>query len=308
MNKLMQEILFALVFLQENRMVHGDLRPSLIGVPLSPNGNFRLLDRLGIPASPEQVQKMNIDSGKDLYTSPAIFRGVCQDRKQIRHNPFKSDMFSFGLILLEAGILESVQSVFDFEEGIISIDLLVELVERFIDTYPNEYPLQETLMVMLEFSEKLRQEPMKMLETMRELQEADEGEGKSANSFSHANADLLMNKVRITDSGYEFNEADQMLVSNFSRVFNRSRQSAVRNEDISGEEMEKSLLEMMKQRQSRVVERNRDHRPDQEQEKKPEPGLSDSFEQHERRAKEIEVDSLETSHFRQRKRTRPQPE
>lgn len=278
-----------MVFLQENKMVHGDLRPSLVGVPLSPNGNFRLLDRLGIPASPKQIQKMNMETGKDLYTSPAIFRGVLKKRAQIRHNPFKSDMFSLGLVILEAGILESVQNVFDFEGGAIDIDLLVELVERFIDRYPYEYPLQESLMVMLEFSEKLRQEPMRMLETLRELQEIEEDEARSKGSFVQKNTDLMMNKVRVTESGYEFNEADQMLVSNFSRVFNRSHQSVVRNEDISGEEMEKSLLEMMKQRQSKVGERSKQHNTGHLKVEQPGQVLADSFEQNEKRAKEIEV-------------------
>jgi hypothetical protein len=247
MNKLMREILYAMAFLQENKMVHGDLRPSFIGVPLSRNGKFYLLDRLGNPASPEKVQMHNIDSENDLYISPSLFKAILKKKKQIKHDPYKSDIFAFGMILLEAGILESVQSVYNKDKKTINESILVEFVEKFIDKYPDDVILQEGLMIMLEFSEKLRQTPIEMIDSLRQLKESEKEENGMTNSYLNYTADHMMNKVKVTDSGYEYNGADQMNMSSFSRIYNRS---ITGNDEYNSER--KSLMDMMKNKNAKA--------------------------------------------------------
>ena len=89
-------------------MIHADLRPELISVPIKRGQNFQILDRLGDPSPPSQVQLNNFKSGKSLYMSPVIFQSICSRQEKIVHNPFKSDIFGLGMILLEAGLLNSV--------------------------------------------------------------------------------------------------------------------------------------------------------------------------------------------------------
>lgn len=251
MNKLMREVLYGMAFLQDNQMVHADIRPSLISVPLAPTQNFRLLDRLGNPSPPDEVQRMNIQKEENIYTSPAIFKAILKNKKQVRHNPFKSDMFSLGMIVLEAGILDSVQAVYDYEGGSIDETKLVELVERFIDRYPKDFVLQEALMIMLEFSEKLRQTPVKMLNTLRELKEVEIEEGRVELSYINYANDPMMNKLHITDSGYVFKEADHMLISNFSKIHqNKSKLSLMKSQDIAQEDIQRSLVNLIKEKKS----------------------------------------------------------
>ena len=273
-------------YLQENQMVHADLRPSLISVPLSPTQNFRLLDRLGNPSPPDEVQRMNIQNGEKLYTSPAIFKSIMRKKKQVKHNPFKSDMFSLGMIILEAGILESVQDVYNHGKKSIDEAVLVELVEKFIDRYPDDFVLQEGLMIMLEFSEKLRQTPVAMLDTLRELKETEIEEGRADLSFINYVNDPMMKKVKITDSGYEYKEADHMLISNFSRIYqNRSQLSMLKSENIQ-DDIERSLVGMVKSKQSQI---HLKEKPKKEAPKVEDQEILESFERNEERAKKEQV-------------------
>ena len=246
-------MLYGMAFLQENQMVHGDIRPSLIQVPLVPTENFRLLDRLGNSSTPDKIQKINIQAKNWIYTSPALFKGITKNKNPLKHNPFKSDIFSFGMILLEAGTLESVQKVYDLEKKQIDEEELINLVQKFVDRY-SDTVLQEGLMIMLEFSEKLRQDPVKLLNSIRELKEIEVKEGRTENSIIQYTNDHMMNKVRITESGYEFNDArDQMLISNFSRIYNKGGKGVSQEE--TDQEMERSFAEKVKERNSNVIAR-----------------------------------------------------
>lgn len=215
--KLAKEVLYGMSFLQENQMVHADLRPELIGVPIMKDDNFRLLDRLGDPSPPVKVQSNNLKEGKRLYMAPAVFRALSKRRSKVKHNAFKSDVFSLGMIILEAGLLDSVQEVYDSKGKAINETILVEFVEKFIDRYPDDTVLQESLMVMLEFSEKLREDPRKLLSTIRKLraEEVKEGRAKASTLWG---ANETMGQLQITETGYKLKNAEKINYSNFYRL------------------------------------------------------------------------------------------
>lgn len=247
----MKEVLYGMSFLEENQMVHADIRPELIGVPITRNDNFILLDRLGDPSPPNKVQFNNIKNKKNLYTSPAIYKSILKRKTRIRHNPFKSDMFSLGMIILEAGILESVQSVYNRKNKKINESRLVELVEIFIKKYSDNYTLQESLMIMLEFSEKLRQSPTQMLQTIRELKQVEIDEGRAQISYINYANDAMMNQLQFTESGYRLKEMDKINYSNFYKYEKSSNLNLMKSEEISfGDEMRNSLFENVRNKQS----------------------------------------------------------
>lgn len=174
------------------------------------------MDRLVDPDLPSQVQLNNIRSGKDLFMSPVLFYCLRNKVEKIKNNPFKSDVFSLGMVTLQAGLLESVQSVYDFESNDIDEAVIVELVERFIDKYPKDVMLQEMLLIMLEFSEDLRMSPKRLLNLIRELRKDQEEKAgalvdhldipgsDSAQGQSSANRSLVLKvKERLTDREME---------------------------------------------------------------------------------------------------------
>lgn len=40
--------------------------------------------------------------------APVLFKSLALKKKKIKHNPYKSEVFSLGLVILESGILSSV--------------------------------------------------------------------------------------------------------------------------------------------------------------------------------------------------------
>lgn len=250
MLRLLEDCLYALAHLQENNMIHADLRPELIGVPVKNERNFRLLDRLGDPSPPNQVQLNNIKSKRSLYTSPALFRALSNRKRKVKHNPFKSDVFGLGMIILEAGLLQSVQSVYDLENGEIDENSMVDLVQKLFLKYPQNYILQEMLLIMLEFDERPRQEPKKLLKSLRQLKKMKFDSNGSFNINFLVNANESQNPeeslgiFQITENGYQLRESH---IANISYLKGASdipaRVSA--QSDLKG-----SLVEMLKHRTS----------------------------------------------------------
>ena len=60
-------------------------------------GNARILKRDGII-----IQKIR---GSELFMSPIVFKGYRSGKQQIRHNTFKSDVYSLGVCFLYAASL-----------------------------------------------------------------------------------------------------------------------------------------------------------------------------------------------------------
>ena len=109
-------------------MVHGDIRPLYITYD---GYEFKLADRLGDPSSPNQVQINNINNERSLYMSNVLYEKLTKyignfkkvisidnpvGTLKVRHNPYKSDIFSLGLVIVEAGNLTSVQDIYNKRE------------------------------------------------------------------------------------------------------------------------------------------------------------------------------------------------
>lgn len=108
-------------------MIHGDLRPKYVCLETDGQPN-KLADRLGNALSPSRVQIYNIKKGLSLYASPVIFNSIILRKKKIKHNPFRSECFSLGMIILEAGLLRSVQGVYDVAGKVFQLEVLLDLV------------------------------------------------------------------------------------------------------------------------------------------------------------------------------------
>ena len=93
----------ALLFIQTKLKVsHRDIKPQNILV--FPNGVYKLAD-FGEAKEVKISKRLNTLRGTELYMSPALFEGLKRGENDIRHDPFKSDMFSLGFCLLYASTL-----------------------------------------------------------------------------------------------------------------------------------------------------------------------------------------------------------
>jgi hypothetical protein len=93
------QLITTLALMQKNHISHRDIKPQNILVvngqyKLCDFGEIRVLQREGIV-----VQRVR---GTELYMSPILFYGLRNKLYQVRHNTYKSDVFSLGMCLFFA--------------------------------------------------------------------------------------------------------------------------------------------------------------------------------------------------------------
>ena len=104
--------------LQKNHITHRDIKPQNI---LVLNGQYKLCDF-------DETRELEKDGlivqrvrGSELYMSPIIFNGLHHNLIQIKHNTYKSDVFSLGMCLFYAasltyGGVDSIRELNDMNE------------------------------------------------------------------------------------------------------------------------------------------------------------------------------------------------
>ena len=109
-------------FLYENGQGHGDICPETIEMD-SPT-RYRLVEKFGDLSSPHATQELKIHSNQDLHLAPEVFARHLSKVKNAKApvaplSQDKADVFSFGLTLIQAGVDQTVQSVYrpEIQEG-----------------------------------------------------------------------------------------------------------------------------------------------------------------------------------------------
>jgi hypothetical protein len=162
LRNLLVDVLEIVTFLKERKMIHGDIRPEYIMFDNQAQ-IYKLADRLGDPSPPNKVQARNIAKGRKLYLSPQLFHNLVHqargapDFQTIKLNPYLSEGYSLGLVMLEAALLEDVQDCFDMADGKINEAVLGERIEEFSARYlDRDVGLVRAIQDMVEMNEEDR--------------------------------------------------------------------------------------------------------------------------------------------------------
>ena len=88
---ILTQLISTLVSMQNNHITHRDIKPQNVLVingkyKLCDFGEIRVLKRNGLI-----VQRIR---GSELYMSPILFHGLHSNLPQVKHNTYKSDVFS----------------------------------------------------------------------------------------------------------------------------------------------------------------------------------------------------------------------
>lgn len=140
--------------MQSHNIPHGDIRPCYLHS--CENGTFKLGHRMNddIPIAQNQIN--NIVAGKPLYLAPSLFVALKRGNLKVSHNDYKSDVFSLGLCILEAGLVRPIQSIYDDANMQFLEEELECLIEEFAVKYPDNPLLITTVRKMLECKEAAR--------------------------------------------------------------------------------------------------------------------------------------------------------
>ena len=147
---IIDQLIGTLSLLELNHITHRDIKPQNILVfkgiyKLCDFGEIRVLERDGLI-----VQRVR---GSELYMSPILFNGLHKNLIQVKHNTYKSDVFSLGMCLFYA--LSLTYSGVDSIREINDMSIIREILFKFLG---NRYSSNLILFIlsMLEVDEKKR--------------------------------------------------------------------------------------------------------------------------------------------------------
>ena len=121
---IMLQLISTLSFLQKMHITHRDIKPQNILIlnglyKLCDFGDIRVMQREGIV-----VQRVR---GSELYMSPILFAGLRAKVLQVRHNTYRSDVFSLGMCFLLAACLSfngcvEIREVLDMNQKLLILN------------------------------------------------------------------------------------------------------------------------------------------------------------------------------------------
>jgi len=122
------------------------VRPDYIGLREEHNEtmqctNYCLCDRMANPVKADVAQYNHYHQGDNIYMSPKLWRGITRGEKHIEHDGRKSDAWSLGMTVLEAGNGHEVQKIYDKDNKDINERELDENLHQFKNRYGNDNPL-----------------------------------------------------------------------------------------------------------------------------------------------------------------------
>jgi hypothetical protein len=137
---------------QTNNINNIDICPANIYMITKENFKFLISER---NVNPERYQLDKMLRNEDYYLSPKLYVAL-KNRylDNIKHNPIKSDIFAFGLVLLELGIMKSIKPIYDTSS--INKKILESFLKEFEERYQNNPLLYSSLRKILDINEEDR--------------------------------------------------------------------------------------------------------------------------------------------------------
>lgn len=109
---ILKQLVSALAFLQTNNIAHRDIKPQ--NVLIFKNEIYKVADF----GEAKQIEKMETNKqlntlrGTELYMSPLLFNALRTNQNDIKHNSYKSDVFSMGFCIFYASTL-NIRALYD---------------------------------------------------------------------------------------------------------------------------------------------------------------------------------------------------
>ena len=148
--EIMGQIVKTFALLQKNHITHRDIKPQNIMIvngkfKICDFGNARILKREGLV-----FQRIR---GSELYMSPIMFKGYHANKPQVKHNTFKSDVFSLGMCFLLAAALSyeplnTIREIYD-------MNVIKKVMEHYLGQRYSQ-TVKNILIFMLQIEENMR--------------------------------------------------------------------------------------------------------------------------------------------------------
>ena len=157
--QILSTLIRSMAILQQKNISHRDIKPQNILIfndeiygkiyKLADFGEAKILIKGDRPTNKQTLR------GTKLYMSPILFQALKSRRpmRHIQHNPYKSDVFSFGLCGLFAATL-CIESLYDIRDLQSNVSIFV-VIENYLK-YRYSYDLINIIAKMLDINEDTR--------------------------------------------------------------------------------------------------------------------------------------------------------
>ena len=133
---ILRQLTGALLFMQQKlKISHRDIKPQ--NILLFGEGIYKIAD-FGEAKESKISKEINTLRGTELYMSPALYSGLKNERDDVKHDPYKSDVFSLGFCLIYAAalnlkLLYQLRDVYNMEQ--MNNILNQQLKKKYSDTF-----------------------------------------------------------------------------------------------------------------------------------------------------------------------------
>ena len=147
---ILKQVVSGLSYLQQKNITHRDIKPQ--NILIFKNNIFKVADLGEAKSAENKIQQMTL-RGSELYMSPILYEEYKKNKKEVLHNPYKSDVFSLGFSCLYAmnlklKVIENIREFKNMKIIINSIkkdltkniysDKLMEIIFKMIETDENK--------------------------------------------------------------------------------------------------------------------------------------------------------------------------
>ena len=148
---ILKQLVNALLFMQNTmKIAHRDIKPQ--NILIFKNKIYKVAD-FGEAKEAKIAKQLNTLRGTELYMSPVLYDGLKKDKEDVRHNPYKSDVFSLGFCLVYAGFL-NFNIIYEIRD-VTDMGRMEKILQRhFKNKYTEKFI--KMLCCMLEFDEGKR--------------------------------------------------------------------------------------------------------------------------------------------------------
>jgi serine/threonine protein kinase len=157
------QLIKTLSLMQKYHITHRDIKPQNILIvngkyKLCDFGEIRIMEREGIV-----VQRIR---GSELYMSPILFYGLRANMIQVKHNTYKSDVFSLGMCIIYAATMYF--NCTDEIREITDMKIIYNVLNKYLgERYSNK--LISLIFIMIQIEEELRPDFIKLEENLNTL-------------------------------------------------------------------------------------------------------------------------------------------
>ena len=164
---MMENLISGLCLIQTQNYAHGDVRP--INIFVANDGSYKISDPNLLSQRPNSLIQSMMGNAK-CYLSPQLLAALQRQDFKPKVDPYKVDVFSFGITLLSCATLSKAEEFYDYEKGVMNYLVVAERLQKLQKNY--SALVYELISEMLKIDEEERPDFIKLKEILRPHAEA----------------------------------------------------------------------------------------------------------------------------------------